>query len=78
MRNVGIQIHSPLTSVGAVHSTLPSRAMWHMHAPTFNKWHRKKKEKEKDVDTPRIDTWRNARMWVDFLWWVALMTKFVI
>ena len=23
----------PLSSVGVVHSTWPSRAMWHMHAP---------------------------------------------
>ena len=35
--------HSPLTSVGVVHSTWPSRAMWHVHAPTFNKKKKKKK-----------------------------------
>ena len=23
--------------------------MWHMHAPTFNKWHKKKKKKNKKV-----------------------------
>ena len=28
---------------GVVHSSWPSRAMWHMHAPTFDKWHKKKK-----------------------------------
>ena len=22
--------------------------MWHMHAPTFNKWHKKKKKKNKN------------------------------
>ena len=27
-----------------VHSTWPSRAIWHMHAPAFNKWHQKKKK----------------------------------
>ena len=34
---------------GVVHSTWPSRAMWHTHAPTFNKWHHKKKKKNKKV-----------------------------
>jgi hypothetical protein len=29
-----------------VHFTWPSQAMWHMHAPTFNKWH---KEEEEEV-----------------------------
>jgi hypothetical protein len=28
-----------------VHSTWPSWTMWHLHAPTFNKWHKKKKKK---------------------------------
>ena len=44
----GIWIHSPPTSVGVVHSTWPYRAMWHMHAQTFNKWHKKKKNKNKN------------------------------
>ena len=44
MWDFGIWIHSPLTSVGVVHSTWPSRTMWHMHAPTFNKWQQKKKK----------------------------------
>ena len=39
----------PLTSVGVVHSIWPSRAMWHVHAPTFNKWHKKRKKKKKKV-----------------------------
>ena len=39
-----IWIHSPLTSVGVFHSTWPSQTTWHMHAPTFNKWHKKKKK----------------------------------
>jgi hypothetical protein len=31
--------------------------MWHMHAPTFNKWHKKKKKEEEEEDgTPHIDT----------------------
>ena len=33
--------------VGVVHSTWPSRVMWHMHVPTFNNWHKKKKKKKK-------------------------------
>ena len=45
----GIWIHSPLTSAGVVHSTWHSRAMWHMHAPAFNKWHTKKKKKKKTL-----------------------------
>ena len=31
-----------------VHSTWLSWAMWHMHAPTFNKWHKKKKKENKN------------------------------
>ena len=41
-----VWIHSPITSVGVVHSTWLSWTMWHMHAPTFNKWHKKKKKKK--------------------------------
>jgi hypothetical protein len=40
--------------------------MWRRHAPTFNKWHKKKKKKEEEGATPHVDTWRNARVWVDF------------
>ena len=32
---------------GEVHFTWPSRAMWHMHAPTFNEWDKKKMKKKK-------------------------------
>ena len=46
MWHYGIWTHSHLTSVGVVHSTWPSRAMWHMHAPTFNKCRKKKKKKK--------------------------------
>ena len=34
---------------GVVHSTWPSRTMWHMHAPTFNNCHKKKNNKKKKV-----------------------------
>ena len=45
----------------------PSWAMWHMHAPTFNKCHKeKKKKKKKKVTLHILDTRRNARVWVDF------------
>ena len=30
-----------------VHSTWPSQAMWHMHAPKFNKWHKNKNKNKK-------------------------------
>ena len=40
-----IWIRSPITYASVVHSTWPSRAMWRTHAPTFNKWHKKKKKK---------------------------------
>ena len=49
MWHYGIRIHSPLTSVGVVHSTWPSHATWHMHAPTFNKWQKKNKNKNEKV-----------------------------
>jgi len=39
-----IQIHSHVTYANMVHSTWSSRAMWQTHAPTFNKWHKKKKK----------------------------------
>ena len=35
---------SPVTYASVVHSTWPSRVMWQMHAPTFNKWRRKNKK----------------------------------
>ena len=42
--------------------------MWQSHAPTYKKWHKKgKKEYEYEGDIPHVDTWRNARVWVDFL-----------
>ena len=44
MWHYGIWIHSPHISVGVVHSTWPFWAMWHMHAPTFNKWQKKNKK----------------------------------
>jgi hypothetical protein len=41
--------------------------MWRTHAPTVNKWH-KKKEKNKNTkgDTPHVDTWRDVSVWVYF------------
>ena len=47
MWHYGIWSHSPLTSVGVVHSTWPSQTTWHTHAPTFDKWHKKKNKNEK-------------------------------
>jgi hypothetical protein len=38
-----IWIRSLVTYASMVHSTWPSRAIWQTHAPTFNKWHKKKK-----------------------------------
>jgi hypothetical protein len=40
--------------------------MWRTHAPTFNKWHKKKNKKGKEGDTPHVDIWRNAKVWADF------------
>jgi hypothetical protein len=40
--------------------------MWRKHAPTFNKWHEKKKKNKKKKVAPLVDTWRNARAWIDF------------
>ena len=66
-----IWVHSPLTFVGAVHSTWPSHAMWHIYAPTFNKWHKKRNKKRKWHST----YWHMAQCegvgWL--LWWFALL-----
>ena len=51
MWHYGICTHSPFTFVGVVHSTWHCRAMWHMHAPTFNKWHYKKKKMQLHILT---------------------------
>jgi hypothetical protein len=42
-----IWIRSPITYIGVVHSTWPSRAMWRTDALTFNKWHKKKNKNKK-------------------------------
>ena len=38
-----IWIDSSVTYTIVVHSTWPSQAMWRLHAPTLNKWHKKNK-----------------------------------
>ena len=43
MWHYGIWISSHLRWCGEL--TWPSRVMWHMHSPTFNKWQKKKKKK---------------------------------
>ena len=45
MWHYGIWIYSPLTFVGVVHCTSPSRTMCRMHATTFNKWDKNKQNK---------------------------------
>ena len=47
-RDLTILIHSPVTYDGVVHSPWLSQAMWQVHAPTFNKWHKKNKNKDKN------------------------------
>ena len=44
-----IWIRSPVTCASVVHSTWCSWAMWQTYAPTFNKWHKNKKKKNKKV-----------------------------
>ena len=44
-----VWFRSPVTYASVVHSTWPSRAMRQTHAPTFNKWHKKKKKKYKNT-----------------------------
>ena len=51
-----IWIHSPLTFVGVVHSNWPSGTMCHMHTPTLNKWHKKKKKSKNKKVTVHILT----------------------
>jgi hypothetical protein len=38
-----IWISFPITYASVVHSTWPSLVTWRTHAPTFNKWQKKKK-----------------------------------
>ena len=49
------------TYVGVVHFTWPSWAMWHMRAPTFNKWHKKKKKSKNMKVTLHILTYGAIR-----------------
>ena len=49
-----------------VHSTWPSRAMLHMHAPTLNKWHKTNKNKNKTLHILIHGAMHNVRVWVDF------------
>ena len=58
MWHYGIWIHCPLTSVGVVHSTWPSRAMWLMHSPTSNKQQKKNKNIKKT-----LHILRHCTMW---------------
>ena len=44
-----IWIHSHVIYTSVIHSTWSSWAMWRTHAPTFNKWHQKKKKKKKTL-----------------------------
>ena len=44
-----IQICSPITYASVVHSTWPSWVMWRTHAPTFNKWHKKKRDNKNNM-----------------------------
>ena len=44
-----ILIRSSVTYASVVCSSWPSQVMWQMHAPTFNKWHKRKKKKKKKV-----------------------------
>ena len=49
-----------LTSVGVVHST------WHIHAPTFNKWHKKKKNNNNNKKLTLHINMAQLKMWVVF------------
>jgi hypothetical protein len=43
-------------------------------------WTQEDEEEEEveEEDTPHVDTWRNARVWVDFFDGLHLMTNFMI
>ena len=49
-KEMGGQVEIVLLSSDAnvVYSTWPSLTMWRTHAPTFNKWHKKKKNEDKN------------------------------
>ena len=53
-------ILSPLTSIGLVQSTLPSRGVVAYACTNIQQ------VAEEECDVPHIDTWRHARVWVDF------------
>jgi hypothetical protein len=44
----GYKTYGGVTPPCVVHSTWSSQAMWQMHAPTFNKWHKKNKKTNKN------------------------------
>ena len=48
MREHKVQRFNGVVWCGVVHSTWPSHVMWQMHAPTFNKWHKENKKKNKN------------------------------
>jgi hypothetical protein len=59
------------------HSTWPSQAMWWTHAPTFNKWHQKKKRKNESKKVT-LHMLTNCAMWGCGLtsWVVCIDDKF--
>ena len=61
-----------LSPVGVVHSTWPSWAMWHVHAPRFNKWHKKKTKKKKKNKKVTLHILTHGA-----LWWCGLTSLMV-
>ena len=51
---------SPVTYASVVHST------WGNVADACTNIQQVTEEEEEEEDTPHVDTWRNARVWVDF------------
>jgi hypothetical protein len=41
--------------------------MWHMQCTNIQQVAEEEEEEEEEGDTPDFDTWRNARVWGDFL-----------
>ena len=46
---------------------LPERCGGCMHQHSASGKFRNDEEEEEEEDTPNVDTWRDARVWVDFL-----------
>ena len=65
----------PVTYASVVHFTWPSRAMWRTYAPTFNKWHEKKKKTNKNKDVTLHVLTHGATLGCGLTSWVVCINE---